>query len=159
MHSIHPRSLTSGTLHSHWIDVLDIDWPWKNFTPAELACRKTGEHYHHTDSFDALQQVRSEVGRPVYINSGHRSWLHNIAVGGAPLSCHRFFAADISLSGFMDMLATLYQALKRAGFKGFGFYQSFIHVDMGRGRFWFGSDDAKAMWMPILRTPPVNIAL
>jgi len=147
--------LSDGVLYSHWTDALDLDWPWKDFIPVELSCKRDGEFYLHRRSFNALQSARDILGRPMYVNSGHRSWLHNIAVGGVPLSSHRFFAGDISLVGFADMLARLYQTLRTVGFTGFGFYNTFIHVDMGRGRFWFGSDSAKAMWMPIMRQPVI----
>ncbi len=152
-------SLSDGELYSHWTDVLDLKWPWQNFTPIELASKREGEFYLHPRSFDALQRARTMLGMPVYVNSGHRSWLHNIAVGGAPLSNHRFFAADISLVGFEGMLGLLYRVLRKVGFKGFGFYSTFIHVDMGRGRFWFGSDGSQAMWMPVLSQPVAEIAL
>lgn len=151
--------LSDGVLYSHWTDVLELDWPWVNFTPVELASKREGEFYLHKRSFDALQFVRTALGRPLYINSGHRSWLHNLMVGGAPRSGHLFFAADISLVGLMDVLAFLYQTLKRAGFKGFGFYETFLHVDMGRGRFWFSSDAAKELWAPAMRASTVDVSL
>ena len=147
---IHP--LGDGVLYSHWTDVLDLDWRWKNFTPQELACSAEGEFYWHERSFDALQKARDAFGQPLTINSAHRSWLHNIAVGGAPKSMHKHVAFDISTRGYgRRLLVELLTALRRAGFKGIGYYNSFIHVDLGRGRFWFSSDSAMKKWMPVMR--------
>lgn len=153
------NQLSDGVLYSHWTDVLDLPWPWPNFTPAELASRREGEFYMHHRSNNALQRFRRMVGQAVYINSAHRSWLHNIAVGGAPLSSHRYIAFDISLAGFRDRLSFMYAALKAVGFTGFGFYSNFIHVDLGRKRLWFASDEAMNYWSPVLAGPKVDILL
>jgi len=53
-------------------------------------------------------------------------------VGGAPLSQHLRLAADISLVGH-DKRALLL-ACRRAGFTSFGFYNTFLHIDLGRPR-------------------------
>lgn len=146
----HP--LADGVLHSHWLDVIDIEWPWENFTPQELACNMSGQFYWHARTFNAIQLSRDLFGQPIMINSAHRSWLHNIAVGGAPGSMHKHIALDISTRGYgRTQLRRLLTALQRGGFKGFGYYNSFIHVDLGRGRFWFSSDTAKAKWLPVMQ--------
>ena len=151
--------LADGVLYGHWTDVLHLTWPYPNFTPLELASKREGEFYWHKRSFDALQLSRKILGLPMYINSAHRSWLHNIAVGGAPLSAHRYIAFDISLAGFEKMLAVLYRVLKSVGFRGFGFYRTFIHVDLSKARMWFGSDQARSMWAPVLSSPAADILL
>jgi|TARA_R110001599_G_scaffold225661_2_gene424774 uncharacterized protein YcbK (DUF882 family) len=43
-------------------------------------------------------------------------------------------AADIALLGAGRK--GLQQAAIAVGFKGFGYYQTFLHVDLGRPRFW-----------------------
>lgn len=143
----HP--LADGVLYSTWRDIVK-QWGdrWRNFEPWEFASHDNGEFYWHERTFDAIQQARDIVGRPLVINSGHRSWMRNLAIGGAPRSAHLFIALDVSLRG--HNLQALYMALKAAGFKSFGFYRSFIHVDLRPGRKWYGSQEAKAMWKPIL---------
>ena len=88
--------------------------------------------------------ARHEVGRPFQILSAHRCSLHNARIGGAPLSQHLRLAADISLRGHNKQ--TLLRACRRAGFTGFGFYSTFLHIDLGRPRHWFGGQKAKDLW-------------
>ena len=98
---------------------------------------------------DCLQTARDKVARPFRILSGHRCSLHNARVGGAPLSQHLTLAVDISLTGHDR--AELYQALLSSGFRGFGFYNTFIHADLGPQRRWFGSWKAKDLWQQALQ--------
>lgn len=91
-----------------------------------------------------LQRARDIVQRPFVILSAHRCALHNARIGGAPCSQHLRLAADISLAGH-DRHA-LRSACRRAGFLGFGLYENFIHVDLGRPRFWFGKEKDRALW-------------
>lgn len=67
---------------------------------------------------------------PLIINSGHRSALHNAAIGGAPLSQHKKMAVDISLNGHDP--GRLRRAAIEAGFLGIGLANTFIHVDLRR---------------------------
>jgi len=97
---------------------------------------------------NCLQMARSETGRPFVLISAHRCSLHNARVGGAPLSQHLKLAADISLQGHDPR--SLYSACQRAGFTGFGFYSSFLHVDLGRPRRWFGKNSARTLWQAYL---------
>ena len=127
----------------HWTAAYWDKNRWPNFHPSEFACKLTGEYYHWPEFIDRLQYARTSVGKPFKINSAHRSWEHNLAVGGAPLSQHRRLAADISLRGHDKHELRI--VLREAGFKAFGYYNSFIHVDMGRPRFWFGKG-AKQSW-------------
>lgn len=104
---------------------------WPNFSTPELACNCgrfcKGEYYHDVDFLDRLQAMRTDVGRPFVINSGHRCTLWNASVGGAARSKHKEIAADISLNRH-DPAQLLTAALK-VGFNGIGFGASFIHVD------------------------------
>lgn len=137
------------SLHSvsHNIPLWD-DQRWPNFTRAELSCRHCGEHYHAPHFFDALQNLRHDLGRPLHILSAHRCALHNAAVGGAPLSQHLRMAVDISLNGHKRRDIVL--AARAAGFRGFGYYFTFLHLDMGRQRHWYGSRKAKGLWQTFL---------
>jgi uncharacterized protein YcbK (DUF882 family) len=109
-----------------------------------MSCRHCGEHYYWPEFMQKLQAARTLVDRPFHILSAHRCSLHNARIGGAPLSEHLRLAADISLQGH-DKQALL-GATRRAGFKGFGFYNTFLHIDLGRPRHWFGGQKAKDLW-------------
>ncbi len=120
------------------------DWPWKNFTRAEMSCRHCGANFYWPYFMERLQIARTEVDSPFQILSAHRCSLHNARIGGAPLSQHLKLAADISLRGHDK--GALYSACRRAGFTGFGFYSTFLHIDLGRPRHWFGGQKAKDLW-------------
>ncbi|WP_427450525.1 D-Ala-D-Ala carboxypeptidase family metallohydrolase [Litorimonas sp. WD9-15] len=94
---------------------------------------------------DRLQLARYDVGKPFQILSAHRCALHNARVGGAPLSQHLKLAVDIRASGHnrQDLL----QACRKAGFTGFGFYTTFLHIDLGRPRQWWSSQIARDLWL------------
>ncbi|MGF1462916.1 MAG: D-Ala-D-Ala carboxypeptidase family metallohydrolase [Maricaulaceae bacterium] len=136
-----------------WADWRDAPWDtarWPNFTPAELACRCAGRHcvgefWFDPGFFDALQRLRDAVGRPLRINSAHRCGVWNAIVGGAPLSAHRRIAVDVALAGH-DRFALYDQALA-SGFRSFGFYQSFLHMDQRPGRRWWSGERARRLWM------------
>jgi len=119
-------------------------WRWPNFSPLELACQHCGEIYNWPVFMDRLQAARSMVGRPFVILSGHRCSLHNARVGGAPLSQHLRLAVDISAAAHDR--PKLLQACQIAGFTGFGFYQNFLHIDIGRPRKWSSGEKAKQLW-------------
>ncbi len=96
------------------------------------------------DFMEKLQTARTQVDRPFHILSAHRCSLHNARVGGAPLSQHLRLAVDISLRGHNGR--ALFKACRHAGFTGFGFYSTFLHIDLGRPRHWFGGQKAKDLW-------------
>ena len=117
---------------------------WPNFSAAELSCRHCGESYHWPEFVDRLQGLRDEIKKPLYILSGHRCALHNARVGGAPLSQHLKLAVDISLRDINRF--QLRDAAKSIGFSGFGYYSTFLHLDLGRPRHWVGSEKARQLW-------------
>ena len=121
----------------HFRDVPDQLWRWSNFSPAEIACRGTGQLKLHPAALDTLQALRDRLGKPLIVRSAYRSPEHNRAVGGATRSKHMEGAAfDIAMSNH-DPVA--FEAAARAvGFLGFGFYprSGFIHVDLGPARSW-----------------------
>lgn len=119
-------------------------WSWRYFTPSEMACRHCGEVYHWPGFMSRLSAARIRVARPFHILSAHRCAWHNARVGGAPRSEHLRLAVDISLVGH-DRRA-LHSLLSQAGFTGFGFYNRFIHADLGRARHWYGSVTARTLW-------------
>ncbi len=130
---------------------LELFWNsarWPNFTIAELSCNHCGESYIWPEFLDALQAARWRVGRAFHILSAHRCSLHNARIGGAPLSQHLRLACDIALAEHDPK--GLYKACEAVGFTGFGFYQTFLHIDMGRRRFWYGGDIARTQWQILL---------
>lgn len=126
------------------LDKSPTRWNWPHFSVAEMACRHCGQGYNWPEFMDTLETARTLCGRPFHILSAHRCALHNARVGGAPLSQHLRLAADIALHNH-DRRA-LYNTCRKAGFTGFGFYQTFLHIDLGRPRSWYGSQKAKSLW-------------
>lgn len=114
-------------------DVPAVMWKWKYFTPAEIACRGTGKLLVDEEAMNALQKARELMGKPFVINSAYRSPEHNKRIGGAPLSRHvKGQAFDIATRRNGKLLfdrKELFQACLKAGFRGFGFYENFLHVD------------------------------
>lgn len=123
--------------YRHWRDVPKRDWRWSNFSPAEIACRGTGQLKLHPEAMDKLQALRDRLGKPLIIRSAYRSPEHNRAVGGAARSKHMDGTAfDIAMSNH-DPVA-FEAAAREVGFLGFGFYprSGFMHIDLGPARSW-----------------------
>ncbi|MBK5946474.1 peptidase M15 [Rhodobacter veldkampii DSM 11550] len=121
----------------HFRDVPDSAWRWGNFSPAEIACRGTGQLKLHPEALDKLQALRDRLGKPLIVRSAYRSPEHNRAVGGAKASKHMDGTAfDIAMANH-DPAA--FEATARAvGFLGFGYYprSGFMHIDLGPARTW-----------------------
>ncbi|WP_245825929.1 YcbK family protein [Oceanibaculum nanhaiense] len=112
-------------------------WRWKNFSPAEIACRGTGSLRINEEALDKLQALRDQLGRPLIVRSAYRSPAHNRAVGGAPHSKHLDGTAfDIAMANHDP--AAFEAAAREVGFLGFGLYprSGFMHVDLGPARQW-----------------------
>jgi len=116
-------------------------WPWRNFTPLEMACKCCGEVYYDPEFMNGLQGLRDEFGA-LKIASAHRCRLHNARIGGAAFSQHLKLACDIELAGHDRF--KMAKSAKSAGFKGRGYYITFLHLDMGRERFWYGKGARKS---------------
>ena len=112
------------------------EWPWADFTPAEVSCRHCGELYLDPASMDALQMLRDDWGKPIRINSGHRCINHNHMVGGTANSQHLKLAFDCSCP--REDQDAFISAARAAGFTGVGRYSSFVHLDLGPKREWRG---------------------
>ncbi len=117
---------------------------WPNFSPAELACRHCGELDIWPEFLDRLQALRHVIDKPLHITSGHRCAIHNARIGGAPLSQHLSLAVDISLYGHNRFLLAAFA--KACSFTGFGYYSTFLHLDLGPPRHWYGGQKAKLLW-------------
>jgi hypothetical protein len=130
--------------YDHWSDVPDQVWVWPNFTPEELASKGDGSIRLREMALDMLQILRDEMG-PLIINSAYRDPLYNARIGGAPMSRHKFGEAfDIAIRDYDRY--ELAQKAREVGFTGFGYYQTFLHVDIHRPRFWFGGKRSKQKW-------------
>jgi zinc D-Ala-D-Ala carboxypeptidase len=125
------------TTFNHWRDVPERSWRWKNFSPAEIACRGSGTLRIDERALDKLQALRDRLGKPLIVRSAYRSSAHNRAVGGAPRSKHMDGTAfDIAMANH-DPVA-FEAAAREVGFLGFGFYprSDFMHIDLGPARQW-----------------------
>lgn len=121
--------------YNHWSKVPTDVWRWKNFTPEEMASGRGGDILIDTRAMDKLQALRDLMGVPFRINSAYRNPRHNALVGGKPLSRHvKGDAFDISIHNLDRVQLARYA--EQVGFTGMGFYNSFLHVDTGRKRWW-----------------------
>jgi zinc D-Ala-D-Ala carboxypeptidase len=121
----------------HFRDVPDTLWRWPNFSPAEIACRGTGQIKLHPAALDKLQALRDRLGKPLIVRSAYRSPEHNRAVGGAKASKHMDGTAfDIAMSNHDPVQFA--EAARAVGFLGFGTYprSGFMHIDLGPARTW-----------------------
>ena len=121
----------------HFREVPDHLWRWKNFSPAEIACRGTGQLKLHPEALDRLQSLRDRLGKPLIIRSAYRSPEHNRAVNGAPRSKHMDGTAfDIAMTNHDPVKSA--EAARAVGFLGFGTYprSGFMHIDLGPARVW-----------------------
>jgi len=118
----------------HWSDIKNDEWHWPNFTPKEIACRGTGELVVVSDAMDRLQTLRELLDRPLHITSAYRSRLHNARIGGVSLSRHRGLGGELAFDILIKGLNKweLLENAKEVGFGGFGYYNSFLHIDTRR---------------------------
>jgi len=90
------------------------------------------------EAWTNLENFAKSLGRPITINSAHRSVEYNAYVCGAANSAHvQRKAIDVQwgtsdVQGRVDMI----QKAIDAGFTGIGTYSNFIHVDIGTKRQW-----------------------
>ena len=89
-----------------------------------------------------LQIAAKEAGiaNHLTLNSGYRNPIWNEAVGGVKASQHLSGkAADLTWNGFRGRSSEVDEFVSLArtiGFTGIGYYNSFVHVDVGRERYW-----------------------
>ena len=121
----------------HYSEVPERIWRWKNFSPAEIACRGTGQLKLVPEALDKLQALRDRLGKPLIVRSAYRSPEHNRAVGGAKASKHMDgMAFDIAMVNHDPVAFEV--AAREVGFLGFGYYprSGFMHIDLGPARSW-----------------------
>ena len=123
--------------YAHWKQVPRTwtAWPWRHFIPKEIACKGTGKLSVNAGLLDKLDILRSRLGHPLSVSSVFRTPYWNSKCGGAPRSMHLFcLAADIKIVNKDKNL--ILELAKDLGFTGFGYYRTFLHVDLGRKREW-----------------------
>ncbi len=122
---------------------------WPHFSLRAIACPCCGEVCVWPEALDAIERLRGLAGVPIILNSAHRCALHNARVGGAPLSMHKRLAFDVALAG--HDLGRLLSDARRSEFTGFGFGQTFLHLDLrARPAHWFYGKRSKDQWTSVL---------
>ena len=124
-------------LYRSWRDFPLEQWRWPSFSPAEMACRGTGQLMIDEAALDKLQALRDFLGKPMIVHSAFRTPDHNKVSGGAKNSQHLYARAfDISMANHDP--AAFEQAARAVGFTGFGYYvkKNFMHIDTGPARTW-----------------------
>jgi uncharacterized protein YcbK (DUF882 family) len=121
---------------NHWKLIKKNHWPFKYFTPYELASNGNGSLLINYDAITKLELVRMLLDKPIIINSAYRDDLYNSLIGGSPLSYHTEGKAfDISLKN--QNKDNLISICKEVGFTGLGVnYTNFLHIDTGYKRSW-----------------------
>ncbi len=126
---------------------------WPHVSPRALACRCCGEFVIVPGALDAFEAMQARTATPLIVTSGHRCALHNARVGGAPLSLHKRLAFDIALRGHDP--AALVTAARASGFTGFGYGQTFLHLDRrAHPAHWFYGQRSKEQWTSVLSSIP-----
>lgn len=134
-------------MYRHWKDAPWDKSRWPNFHPSEFACHHCGEFYYDPSAFDMYQAARTAANIPFVVNSGHRCWRHNAAIGGAPRSQHKKIAFDTAVNNRTK--SVILRALREAGFSTFGFYGTFIHTDPRPGRRW-ATNAGRVTWTGLM---------
>jgi zinc D-Ala-D-Ala carboxypeptidase len=145
--------------YDHFRKVPQRVWRWANFSPAEIACRGSGQIKIHPEALDKLQELRDRLGKPLIVRSAYRSPEHNRAVGGATRSKHMDATAfDIDMSNHDP--AAFEAAARAVGFLGFGYYprSGFMHIDLGPARTWGERFPVRAVPFAT-ETPPARESL
>jgi len=112
----------------------------KNFSRHEFLCK--GENCHPSgkgncgfDTVDAellqvLENIRTNFGMAVHINSGCRCESHNDREGGSHKSQHLYGrAADFFINGVNSLEIVKYLDSKYPNKYGVGLYLSWVHID------------------------------
>jgi len=103
----------------------------ENFSTNEVTCRHCKRFKFTPASEKALkllQILRERFGKPMKVICGYRCEIHNKKVGGVPGSYHKKGQAfDIHMRKIMQPIFA--KIATQVGFKGIGFYNTFVHID------------------------------
>ena len=106
----------------------------KNFPVQELRCKCPVcmcqvPNEINPESLVRLQKLRDILGFPLYINSAYRCYKHKReAIKAVPGRHNKGMAFDISVSWGERRMNIVREATK-LGFTGFGFANTFLHID------------------------------
>lgn len=108
----------------------------RHFFLSELACRDgTINAQVIKTCIEKLEPMRSVIGVPFILNSAYRSPEYNEKIGGASQSKHmEGIAFDIAWTKSLKEKFGTMEKFKEYvetywGVKGFGFYDTFVHID------------------------------
>lgn len=106
-----------------------------HFYISEFVCKDPGDIpskvFIEMELIERLESFRLLVKRPLIITSGYRTQEWNRRVNGSPKSLHMLGqAADIKMNSYDKEHIMVFAV--HAGFKGIGFYDGFIHLDIRR---------------------------
>jgi len=99
------------------------------FKTEDFNCQETGENEMDPEFIRKLDELRSAVGRPLYVTSGYRSPRHSIEAKKSQPGTHaQGIACDIAVANGVERRQLVKQAFY-LGFTGIGVAKTFIHVD------------------------------
>lgn len=99
------------------------------FKTEDFDCQETGENKMDPEFIRKVDELRSAVGRPLYVTSGYRSPNHSIEAKKAQPGTHaQGIACDIKVSGGAERRELVKHAFY-LGFTGIGVAKTFVHVD------------------------------
>jgi uncharacterized protein YcbK (DUF882 family) len=100
------------------------------FKREDFDCQETGENNVSSDLIRKVDELRSAVGRPLYITSGYRSPRHSLEAKKSKPGTHaQGIACDIAVANGVERRQLVKQAFY-LGFRGIGVAKTFVHVDM-----------------------------
>lgn len=100
-----------------------------HFSREEMSCPCCGDMKMENDVLQAIEAVRCEYGKPIFINSAYRCKKHNQAVGGKISSSHLAgLAIDIACKTSRERYGLFRHLIQH--FTRLGFGDGFIHVDL-----------------------------
>lgn len=121
--------------YAHWRDIPAEAWRWRDFPPAEIADRLTGEIVVDEVALDRLQALRDHLGKPVMVISGYRSAANNRRAGGGAGSGH--LTGSAFCVGMLNHDPAQFEAAARGvGFTEIGRYpaEGLMHIGLGSAR-------------------------
>lgn len=142
---MHPNDPTRMILVGNRSDLITA-----NFKQSEVYNKRTGlkEHPIALELIEAAQFLRDYYGIPIRFNSTYRNYvpkngvkrsLHMLAMAGDI----KFLADEkttqnllIQLRHDFDQQGPVFQELWKRGVRGFGSYDSFIHLDVGKANYY-----------------------